>query len=134
MKKLVTYLFAPALLLFCTASYSHGQRLMVPDYFNCDRNLVTSWTGVASKYTRTDRSLSLEVATDADTVESIQFHYASPDELRTRLYINGRKFSEDDWDKIETAKGALIEGTRLTVWLCGDNATKALINWEPLQE
>lgn len=104
---------------------------MVPGYFDCDRNLVTSWTGVASQYSRSEQALSLVVATDADTVESIRFEYESADELLARLYIRGRRFTESDWNAIEVSRGTLIEGVRLTVWLCEDKATAAVIDWQP---
>jgi len=110
---------------------SAQERLMVPTYFNCKRDLVTSWTGVVSNYIRHTNMLYLEVSTDANTIEHILLKFDSQEELLMQLYMTDLHFKKSDWRKIESEKGVLRNEIGVTVWLCDDKNTKALINWLP---
>lgn len=132
MKKTNRMLLYFLLILLSTMnSHAYERRLRVPNYFHCERNYVTSWTGKVTGYQRDDKTLSLTMFTDADTTENIQFHFNSPNELLTRLYLKGKAFTADSWQQIESAHGLLKDNMKLTVWLCADNNTQAIINWQP---
>ncbi|NQY63433.1 MAG: hypothetical protein HRT38_06805 [Alteromonadaceae bacterium] len=113
--------------------HAHGGRLMVPGYFTCEPNYVTSWTGRVSKYQRTPNSVSLEIATDANTVENIRIEYSNTDDLLSQFYFNNRPFNMPDWSEIESSEGMLVDKMRVTVWLCESKNIKPLINWQPKQ-
>ncbi|WDE00316.1 hypothetical protein SG35_006655 [Thalassomonas actiniarum] len=114
--------------------FAYERRLRVPDYFSCERNLVTSWHGVISGYQRNDNSLDIEVSTDADTVELLTLNYTHPNELLSRFYLHDRPFNDLDWDKIESSSGIIKKKIPVTVWLCEDQKTKPLINWRPRKQ
>ena len=75
--------------------------------------------------------LYLEVSTDANTIEHILLKFDSQEELLMQLYMTDLHFKKSDWRKIESEKGVLRNEIGVTVWLCDDKNTKALINWLP---
>ncbi|QSX37957.1 hypothetical protein [Shewanella sedimentimangrovi] len=103
-------------------------RLRVPEFVPCDPNLLTSWTGTVTRYQHQGQSLSLTLATDAETTESVNLQGDAHHDLLAQLFLEGRPFSTDDWPKIESAPGALREGMRLTAWVCADAPT--LLDWQ----
>ena len=105
--------------------------MMIPSYFTCEPNFVTSWTGLVSKYQRTHDSVSLEISTDADTVENIRIEYSNTNDLLSQFYINNQPFKTLNWSEIESSKGILFDKMRATVWLCELKNTKPLVNWQP---
>ncbi|QSX30743.1 hypothetical protein [Shewanella cyperi] len=102
-------------------------RLRVPEFVTCDPNLLTSWTGTVTRYQHRGQSLSLTLATDADTTESVNLQGDAHHDLLAQLFLEGRPFNTDDWPKIESAPGVLREGMRLTAWVCAD--APIILDW-----
>lgn len=103
-------------------------RLMPPAALHCDRNDLTSYTGTVSHYSRSDEFIRLTLATDADTTEKFALRYSD-----TAMLIDGVPFTQADWGRIEAATGELRAGVRLTVWVCRDGKTPAVLDWRPAQ-
>lgn len=103
-------------------------RLRVPEFVHCDPNLLTSWTGVVTRYRHQGDSLSLTLATDAGTTETVNLEGNAHNELLSQLFFYGSPFKTDNWHQIESAPGVLREGIRLTAWVCTDAPT--LLDWQ----
>lgn len=113
--------------LGCIPAFLMAQgRVRPPESLGCDRNELTSFTGEVTRYSRTDRVISLAIHTDANTNESFEL----PEPVRLRF--GGQEFRAEDWSKVESAKGKLKEEVRATVWVC-EGGPKTL-DWEPPKE
>jgi hypothetical protein len=120
-----------ALLFLCTSgSQAQDARLRVPEFVTCDPNMLTSWTGFVTRYRHEAHSLSLVLATDAGTTESLELEFTGEEALLARLFIEGRAFQFHDWQKIESAPGVLRNRMRLTAWVCEDTSFGTLIDWQ----
>lgn len=133
-QQLITLLQAVTALFFLTWHVSvnaQSQRLMVPSYFECQRNLVTSWTGEIVKYQRLSDTINLTIFTDADTVENISITFKNLEQLQEQFYLNNKAFEGTNWQKIESSPAQLHNKMRATIWLCECPTVKPLINWQP---
>jgi hypothetical protein len=124
--------------LLCGSAGSAGQeatpgggRLRPPEAITCDRNHLTSWSGVVSGYRRENKQTWLQVNTDEDTVEQIMLDHHGEKDASAYYLIGQQKFTKKDWPKIERFKGMLITGTRAVVWVCDDGKTAPVVDWQP---
>lgn len=76
---------------------------MPPEQVTCDRNQLTSYTGVISAIEVSDNGFRITIETDWDTVETVKVSVA-----------------ED-----------LKPGKRITAWVCGDCKTPPYIQHLP---
>lgn len=111
-----------------------AQRVMPPEVLTCDRNDLTSFTGVVERYKRESGTIELRVATDDGTHEAFQFILGENKQWPARFLINGAEFSESDWDSIEISEGHLRSGMRVIIWVCLDGATRPVVDWRPTDE
>jgi len=129
-------LLLSGLLLSCNSSSqdSGGQRagrLSPPPGVSCDRNHLTSWTGVVSGYQRNEQSIWIEISTDEGTVEETTIEHKGFVDASSHFLLWGMPFRQTDWTAIEATPGNLIDGMRATVWVCADGKTPAVIDWRP---
>ena len=117
------------LLILLGSQQVTADRWRVPDYFECDRNQVTSWTGKIGSYWRDNGELSFTLLTDADTHQRLQLKFDTQQQLITHFYIDNRAFEALDWPSLEPSAGKLKPNQRATVWLCLDNSVLPVINW-----
>ena len=122
------YLFCILLLVTDPAG---ADRLRVPSYLTCERNLVTSWTGTVTHYEREQGKLVIEMVTDADTFEQLTLELPTKSELQQHFYLDNQPFEDKNWYWLEVKEGELAASRSATVWLCLDNKTKPVINWIP---
>jgi hypothetical protein len=106
-------------------------RLAPPAGVACDRNQLTSWTGVVTDYRRGVESTWIEIHTDAETIERTEIDHAGQADAAAYYLFRGEAFSADAWPKIERSPGRLVEGMRATAWICLDDQTSAVIDWQP---
>lgn len=112
------------------ANFSAG-RMMPPAAVSCDRNQLTSYSGVVTAYQRQQGVTRLSIHTDWDTDESIELHHPGTDDPSHRFLLSGRPFNASDWQHIESAPGILTVGMRATAWVCRDGENPTLIDWQP---
>ncbi len=93
-----------ALLLTLLTLGAQG-RLRPPDDVGCDRNELTSYTGVVTNYTRTNGKITVTIDTDDGTKESAAY-------AESRLRWRGAEFTPEHWKQIEKGK------TRAVAWVC----------------
>ena len=129
-----------AIFLFCSTligvdvAAGPRTRLAVPDYVDCERNALTSWSGEVTDYLRAEGRIRLEMATDFDTKERLDLNLVDQDRLLSRLRIKGRTFKPSDWPLIEDANGNIQQGIRATIWICAEQEVLPIINWQPHAE
>ncbi len=111
------------------APAARGGRLMPPATLACERNDLTSYTGIVTEYRRTESMTRVVIRTDADTTETVEVQH---DAAASAYLINGKPFTTDDWRRIESAAGVLKPGTRITAWVCLDGVTEAVLDWRPI--
>ena len=110
---------------------SSARRMMPPSAVSCDRNQLTSYSGVVTAYQRQPGMTRLSIHTDWDTDESIELHHAGSEDPSRQFLLSGRPFATSDWQRIESAPGILNTGMRATAWVCGDGEIPTLIDWQP---
>lgn len=133
MKQYLVIFFLSTLVGFDVVA-GHTPRLAVPDYVDCERNALTSWSGAVSDYLRTEGGIRLEMATDFGTKERLDLSLADRELLLSRLRLRGRPFKPSDWQLIEDANGNIQQGIRATIWICADQEVLPIINWQPNAE
>ena len=112
------------------ASRSAG-RLAPPPELACDRNNLTSYYGVISKYCQQSGRLELVIDTDYGTRESVVIEFSDDKSPRDFYLLNGRPFQDADMTRIEAEPGVLRDGIRVIAWICEDGATPPVIDWRP---
>jgi len=108
-----------------------GGRLAPSPSVTCDRNQLTSWTGVVSGYRRDSDSTWLRISTDEDTVEETTLDHPDQPDASAHFKLWGEPFQETDWPVIEETPGVLHPGMRATAWICEDGKTPPVIDWQP---
>jgi len=103
-------------------------RLRPPPTLHCERNQLTSHTGVLKAYDRDAGVLRLSIHTDEDTDETVELPQSGTDASRAFL-LNGGPFNNPDWARLESSPGVAREGLRLTAWVCLDGRTPPVIDW-----
>lgn len=104
---------------------------MPPASVLCSRDQLTAYSGLATHYHRSADSTRISIHTDWDTDETVVLEHAGSNDPTPQFLMQGRRFDAQDWRRIETAPGILIEGVRATAWVCGDGKTKPLVDWQP---
>ena len=46
--------------------------------------------------------------------------------------MNGKEFIKDDWLKVEVEPGVLVTSMYAFVWVCLDEETPPVIDWQPV--
>lgn len=111
--------------------HDEGRRLAPLPSVSCDRNQLTSWFGVVSGY-RTDTGQTwLQITTDYDTVEAVTLKHPEQSDAAGFYRLWGEPFQKSDWSVIEQTSGTLVTGMRATAWICEDEQTPPLIDWQP---
>ena len=103
-------------------------RLRPPPTLHCERNQLTSYTGVLKAYHREAGVLRLSIHTDEDTDEAVDVPHPGADPANAFL-ANGGPFNDPDWARLESSPGVAREGLRLTAWVCLDGRTPPVIDW-----
>jgi len=102
-------------------------RQRAPEGFACDRNDLTVYTGVVSRYQRARGRTTLRVRTDWETTEAVTVLHTGTDDPSASFRYMGNPFTTRDWARIEKSKGILRPGIRAAAWVCADG--KVLIDW-----
>lgn len=108
---------------------SQARRVMPPPSLDCDRNQLTSYTGVVRVYERGERQILIVIDTDAETVERVLVELLVQESWRDRLLVNGTAF--EDFASLEDGNGNLLPGMRAIAWVCEDGKTGPVIDWRP---
>jgi len=103
-------------------------RLRPPPTLHCERNQLTSHTGVLKAYHREAGVLRLSIHTDEDTDETVELSQEGSGSVGAFL-LNGGPFNNPDWARLESSPGVAREGLRLTAWVCLDGRTPPVIDW-----
>lgn len=107
-----------------------SQQTTPPASVVCNRDQLTHYQGTVSGHSRTPQSISVTISTDWGTEEVVTIEQENGD-IESYFLLFNRKFREDDWPLIEEAPGKLLPSVRATVWLCLDDETTPVINWQP---
>lgn len=110
---------------------SRMSRLAPPPTITCDRNHLTSWTGVITGYRRESDRTWLEISTDEKTVERTTLRYEGQTDASRHYRMWNEPFMAKDWAVIEQSPGVLNKGMRATVWVCEDGVTPPVVDWQP---
>jgi hypothetical protein len=106
-------------------------RLAPPPTITCNRNQLTSWTGVITGYRRESDRTWLEISTDEKTVERTTLGHEGQANASSRYLLWNKPFLTKDWAVIEQSPGVLKNGMRATVWVCEDGKTPPIVDWQP---
>jgi hypothetical protein len=106
-----------------------NRRVAPPLTLECDRNSLTSYSGVVTEYRRTEKSISITISTEWDTVEEVTVEYSAERSSNSYFLLNGQQFSTGDWKKVESEPGIPIAGLRVFAWICLDLQTPPVIDW-----
>ena len=105
---------------------------MPPATLVCDRNELTSWTGLVTAYRRDGDQAWIEIHTDEETVESTTITNQGKADPSAHFLIWSQAFTGKDWQRIEQSPGVLRTNMRATAWICSDGKTPPVIDWQPL--
>ena len=109
-----------------------ASRQRAPETFACDRNNLTSYTGVVTNYQRRVGETTLRIRTDADTNEQVSLKHPGTDDPSALFRMLGEPFTAADWNTIESRKGVLRAGTRAAAWVCSDG--RVMVDWGVLSD
>lgn len=116
--------------LFFYGDLAARDRQAPPPEINCERDLLTSYTGLVATLERSDARLTLAIDTDWETRETIVLEHGC-DGPESRFLLNRRTFSESDWALLLDEQNRPADGLRATAWVCGDDVTPPVIDWQP---
>ena len=105
-----------------------ASRLRPPTEFACNRNDLTSYTGVVTRYQRAQNQTTLRIRTDEETTETVTLRHPGTNDPSAMFRYSGKAFAAADWARIERAKGVLRPATRASAWVCSDG--QVMIDWE----
>ena len=100
----------------------------------CDRNDLTSYSGVVSGYRRNKDITWLEISTDEDTVEPVTVPHAGLADATAHYWLWGAPFTAANNASIEASPGVLIAGMRAVAWVCDDGKTPPVVDWQPKRD
>lgn len=109
-----------------------ASRMRAPDTFACNRNDLTNYVGVVTRYSREMNQTVLRINTDSDTTESVTVRHPGTDDPSAFFRFGGKAFTVADWARIEQSKGVLRPGTRAVAWVCTDG--QVMIDWDAPKE
>ena len=119
-------------LLGCTAMAAQDSgRLRPSPQLACDRNNLTSYSGLVSGYRRDKDSTWIQISTDEDTVEPVTVPHDGQADASSHYWLWGAPFTAADTAQIEKSPGALVDGIRAVAWVCEDGKTPPVIDWQP---
>ena len=130
-----------ATVLFVLAIPANGQerrrvpeqsRQRTPEGFACERNDLTVYTGVVSRYRRERGRTTIRVRTDWETTENVTVTHQGTDDPSASFRYMGNPFTARDWAQIEKSRGVLRPGLRAAAWVCADG--KVLVDWGARKE
>ena len=107
-------------------------RQRAPEGFACERNDLTVYTGVVSRYQRARGRTTLRVRTDWETTEAVTVTHRGTDDPSASFRYRGNPFTARDWARIEKSRGVLRPGMRAAAWVCADG--KVLVDWGARKE
>lgn len=117
-----------------TEASAPAGRLRPSPQLACDRNNLTSYSGVVSGYRRDKDSTWLEISTDDDTVEAVTVPHDGQASATAHYWLWGASFTAADTASIEKSPGVLIDGMRAVAWVCDDGKTPPVIDWQPKRD
>jgi hypothetical protein len=107
-------------------------RQRAPEGFACDRNDLTVYTGVVSRYQRGRGRTTLRIRTDWETTETVTVSHRGTDDPSASFRYRGNPFTAGDWARIEKSRGVLRPGLRAAAWVCADG--KVVVDWDAHKE
>jgi hypothetical protein len=116
------------------APAARAGRLLPPATLACDRNHLTSYSGVVSGYRVDPDNTHFEISTDEDTVEALAVDHDGQADGRAHYLLWGAPFTAADFAQIEKSPGVLVEGMRAIAWVCDDGKTPPVIDWQPKRD
>lgn len=104
-----------------------------PEASLCERNQLTSYSGVLSAYRVGPPGLQVEIATGWGSVETVVLPLADPVQPEAAFLLHSKPFGISDWSAIESKPGNRTPRPEigLIAWVCLDNETATLIDWRP---
>lgn len=106
-------------------------RLRPPASIKCDRNRLTSYSGVVTSFRQLRGRTTISLRTDWDSTETFTLRHArrnrTPYEL---MLLRAEPFKQQDRDEVFTSNGRLKPNMRVNVWVC-DDGTNPVIDWQP---
>ena len=122
-------------LLGCTAMAAQDSgRLRPSPQLACDRNNLTSYSGLVTGYRRDKDSTWIEISTDEDTVEPVTVPHDGQKDASSHYWLWGAPFTAADSAQIEKSPGLLIDSIRAVAWVCEDGKTPPVIDWQPKRD
>lgn len=115
------------------ASPESGGRLRPPAALNCDRNALTSYEGVVTKYRRSKGKTVVTLKSEDGTTHTATLLHRGTDDPSASFLLDGQPFTPAGWKAIEASKGKLRSpAPRVVFWLCGwgPNA-RTTVDWHP---
>jgi len=112
---------------------ARGGRIGPPASIDCPRNHLTGFMGTVLSYKRSPERIALRVRTDEATTESATLKFGKEEGPVRWLLLHGQPFKPEDWVRIESGPGRLLDGMRVMVWLC-DDGRKPVFDWRPIEE
>ncbi len=109
-------------------------RLRPSPQLACDRNNLTSYSGVVSGYRRDKDSTWIEISTDEDTVEAVTVPHDGQSDASAHYWLWGAAFTAADTAQIEKSPGTVVDGIRAVAWVCEDRKTPPVIDWQPKRD
>jgi len=100
--------------------------------FSCDRNHLTIYTGVVTRYRRAVGQTTLRIRTDDDTTENVALKHPGTDDPSAMFRMKDAPFTPNDWPTIESKTGTLRPGTRASAWVCDDG--QVMVDWSAPRE
>ena len=105
---------------------------VMPPQLKCDRSDLTLYDGRILAYRRRMGSTFLRIRTNFDTTEEVTIRHRGTDDPSKFYLLNGERFMNSDWNRIEKRKRVLKEGMRANVWVCrGNPAIQPVVDWRP---
>jgi zinc transporter ZupT len=102
-------------------------RLRPPARVPCDRNRLTSYSGLVESYRPAPDVTVLVVHTDEETRETVRVAHRHKPDGREHYLIDGRPWTAGAWTAIEPSPGTLVKGQRATAWVCADG--RVVVDW-----
>jgi hypothetical protein len=102
-------------------------RLRPPERVTCDRNQLTSYSGVVESYRPGRQATVLVIHTDAGTRETVRVAHADKSDGREHYLIDAAAWTAEAWKGIEPSPGTLVKGQRATAWVCADG--RVVVDW-----
>ena len=135
MRKLSLVLIAITIVAAAGDTVSIAQergRMMPLPQLKCDRNDLTLYDGQVLAYRRRKGSTFLRIRTNFETTENVVIRHPGTSDPSKFFLINGEKFTNDAWKRIERRRYLLRPGMRANAWVCrGNPATQPVIDWQP---